>query len=125
MVAHSKQHKAVRQKNSHHLARKPHAGRLQAPPDLALLGTPVKEEDFAKDDEEPKPEDLAKEEEALKAEVEGSQALPEVEVDGHPEPRGRDRSSYDGDTAIKLYLREIGQVKLLTPQEEIELAARI
>ncbi len=35
------------------------------------------------------------------------------------------RSSYDGDTAIKLYLREIGQVRLLTPQEEIELAARI
>lgn len=37
----------------------------------------------------------------------------------------KDRSSYDADTAIKLYLREIGQVKLLTPQEEIELAARI
>lgn len=37
----------------------------------------------------------------------------------------KERSSYDGDTAIKLYLREIGQVKLLTPQEEIELAARI
>ena len=37
----------------------------------------------------------------------------------------RDRSPYDGDTAIKLYLREIGLVKLLTPQEEIELAARI
>jgi RNA polymerase primary sigma factor len=37
----------------------------------------------------------------------------------------RERSSYDGDTAIKLYLREIGQVKLLTPQQEIELAARI
>jgi RNA polymerase primary sigma factor len=36
-----------------------------------------------------------------------------------------DRGSYDGDSAIKLYLREIGQVKLLTPQEEIELAARI
>ena len=32
---------------------------------------------------------------------------------------------YDGDTAIKLYLREIGLVKLLTPLEEIELAARI
>jgi RNA polymerase primary sigma factor len=32
---------------------------------------------------------------------------------------------YDADTAIKLYLREIGQVKLLTPQEEIELAAKI
>jgi len=32
---------------------------------------------------------------------------------------------YDGDTAIKLYLREIGQVKLLTPAEEIDLAAKI
>jgi DNA-directed RNA polymerase sigma subunit (sigma70/sigma32) len=40
-------------------------------------------------------------------------------------PADRERSSDDGDTAIKLYLREIGQVKLLTPQEEIELAARI
>ena len=40
-------------------------------------------------------------------------------------PNLKERSSYDGDTAIKLYLREIGQVNLLTPQEEIELAARI
>ena len=37
----------------------------------------------------------------------------------------KERGSYDGDTAIKLYLREIGQVKLLTPQEEIDLAAKI
>jgi len=37
----------------------------------------------------------------------------------------RDRTAYDGDTAIKLYLREIGQVRLLTPQEEIDLASRI
>jgi RNA polymerase primary sigma factor len=37
----------------------------------------------------------------------------------------RESERYDGDTAIKLYLREIGQVKLLTPQEEIVLAARI
>jgi RNA polymerase primary sigma factor len=37
----------------------------------------------------------------------------------------RQRGSYDGDSAIKLYLREIGQVKLLTPLEEIELAALI
>jgi RNA polymerase primary sigma factor len=39
------------------------------------------------------------------------------------EPEGR--GSYDGDTAIKLYLREIGKVKLLTIQEEIQLADRI
>ena len=37
----------------------------------------------------------------------------------------KERTAYDGDTAIKLYLREIGQVKLLTPSEEIDLAARI
>jgi len=42
-----------------------------------------------------------------------------------PAPLPPDRGSYDGDTAIKLYLREIGQVKLLTRQEEIDLAARI
>lgn len=35
------------------------------------------------------------------------------------------RAPYDGDTAIKLYLREIGQVKLLTPEQEVQLAARI
>jgi DNA-directed RNA polymerase sigma subunit (sigma70/sigma32) len=37
----------------------------------------------------------------------------------------RERAAYDGDSAIKLYLREIGQVRLLTPLEEIQLAARI
>jgi len=42
-----------------------------------------------------------------------------------PSPLPDHDRGYDGDTAIKLYLREIGQVKLLTPQEEIELAARI
>ena len=47
------------------------------------------------------------------------------EEDALPTIVARERSSYDGDTAIKLYLREIGQVKLLTPDEEIDLAARI
>ena len=37
----------------------------------------------------------------------------------------REAERHDGDSAIKLYLREIGQVKLLTVQEEIDLAARI
>jgi len=34
-------------------------------------------------------------------------------------------TQYTGDTALKLYLREIGKVKLLTPEEEIQLAGRI
>lgn len=42
-------------------------------------------------------------------------------AEGSPVDRGR----YDADTAYKLYLREIGQVGLLTPQEEIDLAALI
>jgi RNA polymerase primary sigma factor len=42
-----------------------------------------------------------------------------------PQPAEEQRGTYDGDTAIKLYLREIGQVRLLTPAEEIALAARI
>ena len=35
------------------------------------------------------------------------------------------RGTLRGETSYTLYLREIGKVKLLTPQEEIELAARI
>jgi len=37
----------------------------------------------------------------------------------------RDRTGYDNDTSLKLYLCEIGKVKLLTPEQEIELAERI
>ena len=46
-----------------------------------------------------------------------------VPVESSPADAGS--GSYDGDTAFHLYLREIGQTPLLTPQEEIELARRI
>jgi RNA polymerase primary sigma factor len=36
-----------------------------------------------------------------------------------------ENTSYNAETSLKLYLREIGKVKLLTPEEEVELAARI
>ncbi|EEF59819.1 sigma-70 family RNA polymerase sigma factor [Pedosphaera parvula] len=36
-----------------------------------------------------------------------------------------ERQPYDGNTAFNLYLREVGQTKLLTPQEEVDLAKRI
>jgi len=86
----------------------------------------VQEEIPPRDDEEPKPEDLAKEEEALKAQgPEEAVVIAEAEAVEPANARTRERTSYDGDTAIKLYLREIGLVKLLTPQEEIDLAARI
>jgi RNA polymerase primary sigma factor len=41
------------------------------------------------------------------------------------EYRPRSRSAYDSDSSFTLYLREIGRVKLLTPQEEIDLAQRV
>jgi RNA polymerase primary sigma factor len=82
---------------------------------------PAREED-ANFDQEPNQEDLAREEAAAKAaEAEEAARAAAAASSG----RSHERSSYDGDTAIKLYLREIGQVKLLTPQEEIDLAARI
>jgi RNA polymerase primary sigma factor len=40
-------------------------------------------------------------------------------------PVEAERQPYDGNTAFNLYLREVGQTKLLTLQEENELAARI
>src|SRR6266699_484907 len=85
------------------------------------LASPAPKEDDSSFDEEPKPEDLAREEAANKA----AEAEEAARAAAAGSTRNQERTSYDGDTAIKLYLREIGQVKLLTPQEEIELAARI
>jgi RNA polymerase primary sigma factor len=100
--------------------RAPRARKAKALLDRGAAGPPP-----ARTDEiaEPTREDLAKEEAAKSEDVESRAADPAGD-DSAP-PRERERTSYDGDTAIKLYLREIGQVKLLTPQEEIQLAARI
>jgi RNA polymerase primary sigma factor len=42
-----------------------------------------------------------------------------------PPPAEIERMPYDGNTAFNLYLREVGQTRLLTLDEENELAARI
>jgi RNA polymerase primary sigma factor len=80
---------------------------------------PAAPDDTPENEAEPSPEELAAEESTVRA---AAGTVPRDE-DAHLEPK--ERSSYDADTAIKLYLREIGQVKLLTPQEEIDLAAKI
>ncbi len=71
---------------------------------------------------EPAPEDLAQEEGAH--ESEGNPASSRHGDEAEAEV-GAERSSYDGKTAFTLYLREIGRVQLLSPQDEIDLARRI
>jgi RNA polymerase primary sigma factor len=52
---------------------------------------------------------------------------------GHPEPSHdepvqdtrTEHTAYSADTSLKLYLREIGKVKLLSQEDEVQLAARI
>jgi RNA polymerase primary sigma factor len=124
MVAHKKHGPSKR--------RKPSARRAGAKVQKRKLARPLQpaapsevEPDFLPDVDEPRPEDLAREEAAAKAEAELAAKVAAVAAVADPTAPERDRSAYDGDTAIKLYLREIGQVKLLTPQEEIDLAARI
>jgi len=53
--------------------------------------------------------------------------FPETEKPFTPEPEAAEVSSASGGRGdnLQLYLREIGQVRLLTPDEEIELAKRI
>src|SRR6266403_934384 len=124
MATHTKNHKITRRKKRPAVsARRPRASGAPQTPVLAPIRLVEKalasKEIFSKEEEEPRPEDLAKEEPIKPEEVEEATAAIEAEANraAASEPRTRERSGYDGDTAIKLYLREIGQVKLLTPQD--------
>ena len=122
MVAHVKRHKVARSRKVK-VHRKARTLKPERSPRLLPVVPTIEPVAAASEDEEPRPEDLAKEEPIKPADLEKAVKAAEGEAN---ERMGRhERTSYDGDTAIKLYLREIGQVKLLTPQEEIELAARI
>ena len=48
-----------------------------------------------------------------------------VALDPPPPAPPAERQTYSGDSAFHLYVREIGQTKLLTPKEDIQLARRI
>src|SRR5205814_9216068 len=78
-----------------------------------LSRKPVLTEKSPAAEEEPSAQDLAEMEDVV-------EAAPTVEV-----PRPAERLARSQDNAYSLYLREIGQTKLLTPQDEVILAKRI
>src|ERR1022692_907282 len=122
LVAHTKRHAVVRRKR--HLPSRPErAPQAMAP--LKRRARAAKKLELLADEKPVKAEELAAEAVIKPEEVEVAPVRVAAEGEEPLVPRERERGSYDGDTAIKLYLREIGQVKLLTPDEEITLAARI
>jgi RNA polymerase primary sigma factor len=122
--------------SSHHKPQKPACEPASAagqdPPEAdrepaasSVASDPALEEPAPAEVEEPGPQDLAQEEARIPFMAQPAPD-PSKKSEGDTTRFIRQESErYNGDTAIKLYLREIGQVKLLTPQEEIELAAKI
>src|SRR5581483_11365837 len=51
--------------------------------------------------------------------------LEESSLEKAPSPNEEITRDYDGSTALTLYMREVGQVRLLTAKEEIELARKV
>src|ERR1051325_9514132 len=125
MVAPAKHHRNDRRKRSETRRRDAARARPGAAAREQIAVLSPKNGRPAKQDEAPKRQPAAPEAFTPKKPEGPDVAAPAAQVEEPALHRPKDRSAYDGDTAIKLYLREIGQVKLLTPQEEIELAARI
>ena len=59
------------------------------------------------------------------AQIKSTKTFP-VNQDTTPKPNTNDTMSrFESDNSLRLYLREISKTDLLTPQEEVKLAARI
>jgi RNA polymerase primary sigma factor len=123
MVAHKKRHQVARRKPPHPSSRPKRAPRAPAP--SKRRATLAGKRGLPGDDVPDKAEELVAKEAVKPEPLEVAAITAAPASEDLLAPRERERGSYDGDTAIKLYLREIGQVKLLTPAEEITLAARI
>jgi len=136
MAAQSKNH-TVAPRKGRPAPRRARPPKAHAPPKSPRASLPLKEkapvkrhvaperEPFSDRDKELPPLELAAEATPKPEEIAAVTVIAETAAEEAAVLRSRERTAYDGDTAIKPYLREIGQVKLLTPQQEIELAARI
>jgi len=99
-----------------------HTDRLASPEPTVLLPRPRSTGDKPEGEVEPSLEDLARDE------IEKPVARAWTERPAVPTSEDEDAPAAardEGRTAFTLYLREIGQVRLLRPDEEIELAGRI